>query len=372
MNKNIKVFLILLRAGLWEKKERLSAFSDFDITEVYRLAEEQSVVGIVAAGLDQVQDGNISQEGILQLVGTALQIEQQNVSMNSFIGELFEKLQNNGVHAFLIKGQCIAQCYERPLWRTCGDVDLFLSIDNYNKAYDYFLSASSSHDKEIKVEKHIGFTVGQWVVELHGTLSSRLWKKMDRVLDEMRGDILYRGYERTWMCGNTQVFIFREDENVVYVFSHILKHFFHGGIGLRQVCDWCRILWTYKDSLNYELLESRIRKMGLMTEWKVFASLAVDYLGMPAEAMPLYSHEKRWSVKGNKLLSLIIETGNFGHNRDNSYYKTNLFIVRKVISFYRHIWDNIRYFNIFPMDSIRVLGIMLKLGAMDILEKHGR
>lgn len=42
----------------------------------------------------------------------------------------------------------------------------------------------------------------------------------------------------------------RAEEDVVYVFAHILQHFFKGGIGLRQICDWCRLLYTYRDSLN--------------------------------------------------------------------------------------------------------------------------
>ena len=58
------------------------------------------------------------------------------------------------------------------------------------------------------------------------------------------------------------------------------------GVGLRQVCDWCRLLWTYKDSLNYGLLEQRIKRAGLMSEWKAFGAYAVDYLGMPVEAIP--------------------------------------------------------------------------------------
>ena len=53
------------------------------------------------------------------------------------------------------------------------------------------------------------------------------------------------------------------DNDVVIVFTHFLHHFFIGGVGLRQICDWCRLLWTYRESLDRGLLESRIRKMGL-------------------------------------------------------------------------------------------------------------
>ena len=113
------------------------------------------------------------------------------------------------------------------------------------------------------------------------------------------------------------------NEDAFFVFSHILQHFYKEGIGLRQICDWCRLLWTYRDSLNHGLLESRIKKAGVMTEWKSFAALAVDYLGMPVEAIPLYSDDKKWSRKADKVMDFILETGNFGHNQ-------RLFVSEKV------------------------------------------
>ena len=59
-------------------------------------------------------------------------------------------------------------------------------------------------------------------------------------------------------------------------------------VGLRQFCDWCRLLWTYRRSINVGLLEARLNEMGLVSVWKAFGAFAVEYLGMPGEAMPLY------------------------------------------------------------------------------------
>lgn len=41
--------------------------------------------------------------------------------------------------------------------------------------------------------------------------------------------------------------------------------------------------------IDVPLLESRLRGMDLMPEWKRFAALTVGYLGIPIDAMPLYS-----------------------------------------------------------------------------------
>ena len=60
-SNNQQAFLELVRAGLWEKDAHLSQYSDVDYSEVLRLAEEQAVVGLVAARLEHVVDMRIPQ-----------------------------------------------------------------------------------------------------------------------------------------------------------------------------------------------------------------------------------------------------------------------------------------------------------------------
>ena len=91
------------------------------------------MVGLVTAGHEQVKDVKVPQEWILLFIGSTLQIEEQNKSMNEFVAWLIEKLRNEDVYAILVKGQGVAQCYERPLWRASGDVNLYLSDSNYQK-----------------------------------------------------------------------------------------------------------------------------------------------------------------------------------------------------------------------------------------------
>ncbi len=89
------------------------------------------------AGLEHVIDTKAPQEISLSLVGEALQLEQRNKSMNKFVADLVVKMRSVDIYAILVKGQGITQCYERPLWRACGDIDLLLSDSNYHKAVDF-------------------------------------------------------------------------------------------------------------------------------------------------------------------------------------------------------------------------------------------
>lgn len=349
---NQQAFFELVRAGLWEQEVRLSQFGAVAYSEVLRIAEEQSVVGLVTVGLERVSDVTVPKEDLLQFIGSTLQIEQQNKDLNEYLARLIEKLRKEDVYAVLVKGQGIAQCYEKPLWRTPGDIDLLLSPDNYENAKKILLPLAIEVETEYKSLKHLGLTMeGGYAVELHGMMHSRLSGRVDRVIDEAQKDVFYGGSVRPWMYEGVSVFLPSPDNDIIFVFTHNLKHFFVGGIGLRQICDWCRLLYTYKDSLNYELLESRIRKAGLMTEWKAFAAFAVDWLGMPKETMPLYSPDNKWKRKADKICSFIMEVGNFGHNREIKCSKN--YFIGKVQAAWFKMGDFVRHAQIFPLDSIK-------------------
>lgn len=79
---NQDAFFALLRAGLWEKEVQLSPSDIIDFSEVYRLTEEQSVIGLVATGLEHVKEYRVPQKELLVFAGNALQIEQRNTEMN--------------------------------------------------------------------------------------------------------------------------------------------------------------------------------------------------------------------------------------------------------------------------------------------------
>ena len=91
LDNNTRAFFALVKAGLWEQDVHLTSFNKIEFQEINRLAEEQTVVGLVAAGLEHVTDMKVSKEDLLQFVGRALQLEQRNESMNNFVGCLVKR-----------------------------------------------------------------------------------------------------------------------------------------------------------------------------------------------------------------------------------------------------------------------------------------
>lgn len=368
-NNNIETFFALVKAGLWEDGNadiRIDGNTDWNY--IYRLAQEQSVQGLVLRGIEELRakgiELNVPKVLLLQWIGDVQIIEQKNQAMNTFINQLIFDLRKSNIYTLIVKGQGIAQCYERPLWRSSGDIDLYLNEGDFQKAKIYFRTLVDKFDPDDDYTRHINMYYGEWVIEIHANQYCSLSPRIDNLLDEVHRDLFYNGNVRSWMNNGNQVFLPSADNDVIIVFTHFLKHFYKGGIGLRQICDWCRLLWTYRDTLDLGLLERRIRKAGLLDEWRAFGAYAVSYLGMPVEAMPLL--DGKWKMKegrcviaarlkrkADRINEFIIEVGNFGHNRDTSYYGKYPFLVRKTISAWRRMKDLCRHAMIFPLDSLR-------------------
>ena len=345
------IFFALVKAGLWENEVRLSEYGKPDFQGIYELAKEQAVTGLVAAGLEHITDIQIDEDVSTPFLRVVMMEEGRNSGINRFITKLFGYLGDNGVEAVLIKGQGVARCYERPLWRTVGDVDLFLDEDNYQKAKAVLIPTAKEVDPEDEAKKHLGMTLGSYLVELHGAMHTDVSARIDAVVDEVQRDIFENRGVRYWDNGGISIPLPSPDNDVIIVFTHFIGHFYVGGIGLRQICDWCRLLWTYKDKINRDLLGKRLNDMELMPEWKAFATFAVEFLGMPAEAMPFYVESAKNNRRAQRIRTLILHTGNFGHNRDESYRWRHSRLVGNIITFFHRFGEFVRLATVFPSNA---------------------
>ena len=366
--KNLQVLYELVRVGLWGKvganfNVGFGFNEKTDWEKVYQLAQEQSVQGLLLQGIDWFKAHDlrftVPQVLLLQWIGEVQMIEEGNREMNAFVAELIEKLRKENIHPILVKGQGVAQCYQKPLWRTCGDVDLFLNWADYDKAKAFLMPMASSVETEYESSKHLGITIDGWTVELHGSLRGSLSRRINRELESIQDDTFKRGDVRVWDNNGVPIYLLGKENDIVYVFAHFLNHFYKEVVGLRQICDWCRLLWTYRDEIDKKKIEGRIRRMGLVSEWKAFGAYAVEYLSMPIEAMPMYEPSTKWVKRAERINDFIMSVGNMGHNRDMSHFNNKPYLIRKCISMGRRIGDLINHARIFPLDSLRFFPVIM-------------
>ena len=281
-------------------------YGEIDFQEIFNFTQKHGLVGPVTVGLEHVSDTKIPHKHVLNFVGSALQLEQRNKAMNRFISKLIETLRMKDIYCLLVKGQGLSQCYTKPLWRYCCDIDLFFSDSGYSKAVSFLSSLASEIVQDSRYTKSYGVIIDNWQVELHGTLRSGLSSRIDHIIDDVQRDVFYGGDVRTWMDGNTQIFLPGVNSDIFLLFTHFVRHFYHNEFLIRQTCDWCRFIWTYQDLIDINKLERRLKSIHMIDEWRSFAAFVVKYLGMPEESMPLYENSYRWDRKADQILSIVI------------------------------------------------------------------
>lgn len=362
-------FFALLRAGLWEREVSLAEYGAVDYDALFERAREQAVVGLVAAGLERITDGKPTAEQMRPYREEVLELEACNTDLNEIVAWLTDRLSEEQVHSVLIKGPGVAQCYARPLWRAVGDIDLLLDEDDFDKARDLLSPLAQSVGQERAYDRHLSMNFSTWYLDLHGMIRTGLSPQIDYGLVALCFAIRRQGCVRTWRHDGVDISLPDADCDCILIFAHFLKHFYLGGVGLRQICDWCRVLWTGRDTIDRPLLGQRLDSMGLMDEWKAFGALAVEMLGLPGDAMPYYVPARKWSRKAERILTFILKSGNFGRKRGTDYFRKYPYVIRKVISLGRRMSDLCHHALIFPRDALRFFPHILFNGFRSAL--HG-
>lgn len=327
-------FFSLLKAGLWGTHPDESFFEEGRTAweEIISLSVTQTVAALVFDGMEMLPS-NLRPPRPLFMKWFALvtRIEQTNDKLNRELAALQRLYNKHDIPFVLLKGQGCASIYPRPEHRQCGDLDLYIGRKNYDKVNN--LIAGLGLELKPETEKHIGFVYKDVYVENHRYAARFYSPVQNRKLQRFANEWL-NSPGKIWAVYDTGISLPAPGFNVIYLLVHTLLHFISGGVGLRQVCDWTCTLKVYAGEIDRDRLLREIKLLKLDTAFAAFGYVAVKYMGLPAEYLPL-SVDKASDV-GEFLLSDILRGGNFGigHGKDEhrpkSRWKGKLYSFRYI------------------------------------------
>ena len=366
------LFFALLRAGLWgtyDGDERLT--NDIEWEALLKLAEEQTVSGVVSDGLALVKKAvpslevpaNVTRRLMVQTIG----IERSNALVDSVVAEVCGILNKARIRYCLIKGQGTALNYPHPNHRTPGDIDLLLDEENYRLASNLLTPMAEKVLPEDPHKKHLGMMFRDGVeVELHGTARVGFGKKTNKVIDKMQAEPLGGSDFRYWDCLGTKVTLPSADFDSVFIFLHFVQHYYHGGLGLRQICDWMMHEYRHESEFDYGWMLCRILDLRMLKEWKAFASLAVKRLGTDPRIIAFYDPKR--GKYSDIIWDSMKRSGNFGRkmcgHRDP---QSEPYLIRKVRSLNGHLSWMGRHFRLNPGNTLRTIAGTLRSGFRGVV-----
>ena len=300
MDREVQALFALVRAGLWGRYDEAMAsvfpLSSEEWERVFTLARQQTVTGIVFRGLDQLPEEELPPMGMMaKWIAYADRIEQSNRIVNDTLAMLCGHFAKSDERVVLQKGPGVAAMYPEPLLRECGDIDLFFP-DTYGKSDP--LQGIPGATREAKPDGSWEYQVNGVVIERHSHLVDILSPRANKFVKEL---IAEKGYESV-NVGGSDVLVPAPEVNLLLLSSHILKHAFGVGIGLRQFCDMAIACCFYADRVDSLEMEGIYRKAGL-GKWSVLLDgFLGQYLGL----------EVQETKKSDVLLDIILKGGNFG------------------------------------------------------------
>lgn len=322
----IKQFFELLQSGLWNRSADVRLFDNTNWQGIFQLAKQQAVMGIVFDGIHTLPITMHPPRPLyLQWCTSVAQIEEANKLLNEVAGELFAYYKNEGLKPILLKGQGVAINYPHPEHRQPGDIDVLIGDAYYTRGND-LLEAYGGNRHPTGTYKHTSFDYRNVEIENHriaamlrNPISDRRFRKL---AEELPGAAL-----TVKLSGGDEVDIPPPTFNTMYLLVHAVTHFISGGVGLRQICDWARLVYTHKADINREELNTMLRNCHYMRPAKAFATIAIDYLGLPEEYSPvsITNADRKCTAM---MLDDILQTGNFGQHdkrvnrRPTGYWRT--------------------------------------------------
>lgn len=338
------VFFTLLRHATGSKDVIPTTISAEEWDEVFELAKQQSLVGIIFCAiekLDPVQ--RPPRRLLLKWWSIAEQIKRRNQLLNETARQVERCFAKDEFRGTILKGVGMAALYPEPLYRTPGDIDIWLDAERED-----IVKYVRKHKKSpFVIYHHVDFIEVNGVsIEVHFTPSyfsdfctnNRFQKYVQKQRKvQMENTIMLDGVGEV----HTPSLAF----NRVFILTHIYRHLFDEGVGLRQLLDYYYVLRQgfTEDERKKTMSELYNLKMVRFAEAVMWV---LQYVFGLEDAYLITKPNKK---EGQFLLEEIMIAGNLGHYDPRIIRSKD---ERLFTRFVRRTVRNLRFLRSYPSEVI--------------------
>lgn len=336
------LFLELLKLSLSEATTLSRVYSKDEWLSAFAMAQSQSLTGVLLDGINKLDsDQKPFYELKMSWILTVERIKKSNTYLNSKVLELSEMLAQKNMRLCILKGQGIATYYPDPMVRCPGDIDAWVDADR--ESIIKLVREKFPHEDISYL--HVEYPIFNDVdVELHFTPSymCSYWhnRKLQRFFKEMKSQQFINLVQLPFT--DKKVSIATREFNMLFILSHIYKHLFTEGIGMRQLVDYYYVLRQCEDEGERERTVKRIKLLEMMRFTRGVMYIMKEIFGLEDNYLLTEPNEK----DGIFLLNEIMRSGNFGVLNPVINYRN------KIKKFCFALKRNTRFITYYPSESI--------------------
>ena len=254
MLKQQKIFFDFLRFCIGSAKQIPGSLKEVDWKELYAIAKKQALLGVLFHGIQQLpKELAPEQKLLMQWMVMAEMIRKQNIKLFQDSVKVCKNFENEGFANCILKGQGNALLYPDPYMRTPGDIDIYLA-GGRRKIMKYVDRVCPN---QVMRYHHVDFPVMKTAIEVHFTPSYMFYpvhnRRMQKWFKEVMGEQC--SHRASLPDGYGEIHVPQVSFNVIYILSHLYRHIFTEGIGLRQLLDYyfviCDFHKVYQNSSNH-------------------------------------------------------------------------------------------------------------------------
>lgn len=268
--------------------EALPLSPAFSVSKAAEVARRHNVTGLLYEGavLCGVSPCEEPMPGLFQRCVRRLIASEKQVSAAK---KLFAAFEEAGIDYMPLKGLRMKALYPKPELRTMGDADVLIRLDQYDKIKP-ILEAQGFAEK-VESDHELIWEKKSLYLELH-----------KRLIPSYNPD-LYAYFEDAWGLAVPEqghCWAMTPEDEWLYIFAHMAKHYRDGGIGLRHLTD----LYVFRlahPSLNEGHIRAALDRLEL-TEFYRHICRLLDYWfgGAPGDSTL------------EMMTEFIFTSGNFG------------------------------------------------------------
>ncbi len=261
--------------------------NDLDYKEIFKISRTHQIIPLVFDGLYKAK-GNF--EGFENFRNYTYRLIGRDQNQLHYLKKIEALFNENGIDYMLLKGSSIKKYYPASEFRLMGDIDVLVKEAQYN-AIKPLLTEIGLVEKIESDHELIWVNCNGLVLEIH--------KRLIPSYNDDYYSYYINPWEKAVYKSNHSYSMSKEDE-YIYIFTHLTKHYRDGGIGLRHLID----IWYF--SLKHSLLN------------KTYISKELDKLGLLEfhnniiDTLDVWFNGKEATELTDYITKRIIDSGSFG------------------------------------------------------------
>ena len=314
MDKTTNQLLYLLNYSMHGGTIEQVDLSDADWKGIFELAGIHQIIPMIYDALAKMHALSLLPEELVyswQDMYLGFSINQLRRTME-FI-KLYSRLLQAGIMALVVKGLVCRQLYPDAYYRSSCDEDVLIRGEDFEAADRLLIASGLVRIEHRRMGTQYEITYKSPESGLYIELHTSLFRPESKYFS--RWNALFRNIFQAPLPLSIEgitVYTLSEEQHLLFLVLHAVKHFITNGLGIRQLCDIVMYCNSYGNRISWEHLWQVMAELGYSVWLFNLLDIGAHYLGLREEMLQYPPDRAAREPHSRALLEDLMKAGVFG------------------------------------------------------------